>query len=410
MRRLVIIGVASALGLTSAWGSGSANAGARAVGLACGATITVDTVLTSDLIDCPDDGLVVGANGVTLDLNGHTISGDGLLATSCAPDAVCDVGVSDVVPHRGVTIKGGRVQGFDVGVLVVGGVGDRLQRMNTMHNSSFGAVERNMTRSQVVHSSSSDDGTSGILVLDSTDMRLDHDSVNGSHGYGMPLFRLVNSRVEENVLDRNDHGILLQSSRGSTVRRNRISHSGGSSLDVGQSQFNRLVNNVITDNGDGVILTESQDNEVSGNVITRTGMYGFPDTGGFGVILDGAADNVLHDNVVVGGRGPAIFVTSLDAADTSDRNTVARNVANSASDSGIVVSNGASGNVITHNTANGSGDDGIHVDSLGNAVSRNTADDNHDLGIEAVDGTVDRGGNHADGNGNPAQCVGVRCR
>lgn len=33
-----------------------------------------------------------------------------------------------------------------------------------------------------------------------------------------------------------------------------------------------------------------------------------------------------------------------------------------------------------------------------------------DLGIEAVAGTTDGGGNGAKHNGNPAQCVGVRCR
>ena len=34
------------------------------------------------------------------------------------------------------------------------------------------------------------------------------------------------------------------------------------------------------------------------------------------------------------------------------------------------------------------------------------ANDNGDLGIEAVSGVTDGGGNRARGNGNPAQCVG----
>jgi hypothetical protein len=41
----------------------------------CGDVITQDTTLDSDLIDCPGDGLVIGADNVTLDLNGHTIDG-----------------------------------------------------------------------------------------------------------------------------------------------------------------------------------------------------------------------------------------------------------------------------------------------------------------------------------------------
>ena len=38
------------------------------------------------------------------------------------------------------------------------------------------------------------------------------------------------------------------------------------------------------------------------------------------------------------------------------------------------------------------------------------ANGNGDLGIEAVDGTIDGGKNKAAGNGNPAQCVGVSCK
>ena len=51
---------------------------AFAAPLACGDTITVDTRLEADLINCPGDGLVIGADDVTLDLNGHLIDGDGV--------------------------------------------------------------------------------------------------------------------------------------------------------------------------------------------------------------------------------------------------------------------------------------------------------------------------------------------
>ena len=43
----------------------------------CGDTITADTTLDGDLIDCPNNGIVIGADNVTLDLNGHPVAGDG---------------------------------------------------------------------------------------------------------------------------------------------------------------------------------------------------------------------------------------------------------------------------------------------------------------------------------------------
>ena len=42
-------------------------------------------------------------------------------------------------------------------------------------------------------------------------------------------------------------------------------------------------------------------------------------------------------------------------------------------------------------------------------ITGNVAVHNADLGIEAIPGVVDGGGNHAAGNGNPAQCINVMC-
>ena len=43
----------------------------------------------------PDTGLVIGADNITLDLNGHTIGGDGATSDSCPEDAACDVGIDN---------------------------------------------------------------------------------------------------------------------------------------------------------------------------------------------------------------------------------------------------------------------------------------------------------------------------
>ena len=51
--------------------------------VSCGDTITADTTLDSDLIDCPNNGIVIGADDITLDLNGHRIDGDGTEFEAC---------------------------------------------------------------------------------------------------------------------------------------------------------------------------------------------------------------------------------------------------------------------------------------------------------------------------------------
>jgi hypothetical protein len=51
----------------------------------CGDTITVNTKLVKDLVNCPNNGIVIGADNITLDLNGHLIDGDGAEFADCPP-------------------------------------------------------------------------------------------------------------------------------------------------------------------------------------------------------------------------------------------------------------------------------------------------------------------------------------
>jgi hypothetical protein len=85
--------------------------------VSCGDKITTDTRLDSDLTDCPNNGIVIGADGITLDLNGHLIDGDGTPFAACPRRKFCDGGVISV-GHDGITVVGGSVREFDAGVLV----------------------------------------------------------------------------------------------------------------------------------------------------------------------------------------------------------------------------------------------------------------------------------------------------
>jgi hypothetical protein len=62
---------------------------------------------------------------------------------------------------------------------------------------------------------------------------------------------------------------------------------------------------------------------------------------------------------------------------------------------------------VVRNLAVRNGDDGIDINVASTILTRNLANHNHDLGIEAVPGVIDGGGNHAAGNGNSAQCTNI---
>jgi hypothetical protein len=81
---------------------------------------------------------------------------------------------------------------------------------------------------------------------------------------------------------------------------------------------------------------------------------------------------------------------------------------------GIVIV-GASGNTVTRNIANHNLDVGVGVfedtpgDSAGNRLAGNNANANGAHGIDAVDGTIDGGGNIAHRNTPPPNYLGVAC-
>ncbi|WP_344841713.1 right-handed parallel beta-helix repeat-containing protein [Kribbella ginsengisoli] len=353
----------------------------------CGETITTDLKLRADLIDCPGVGLVIGADNITVDLNGHTIDGDNTQA-DCPSDSPCDIGVSNLAGHDGVIVRGGVIRQFAVAVFADGAGRIRLRQLTVRNN--FGV---------------------GIVVVDSTDAVIQKNRVTGTDGTAVVLVGVRGGTVENNTLDHNNHGIAAANgSSRITIVRNVLSQQRGSALDLGGGATgNRVEGNRLTDNGDGIVLEEAHGNLISGNQVTGSGTFGFPDTAGFGIVIDGGDRNKLVRNTVTGGRGPAIFVATLDAPTAAEHNIVARNVASSRQYDGIFVDGNATATVLERNITNHNGGDGIHVYAPTTTLTRNTADYNHDLGIEAVPGVTDGGGNHAAHNGNHAQCTNVVC-
>ena len=83
----------------------------------CGQTLTQSVKLANDLTNCPAPGLAIGADAITVDLNGHTIDGVVTQTDTCR---VLPFGIPgiDTGGHNGLTIKNGTVQQFLNGIAV----------------------------------------------------------------------------------------------------------------------------------------------------------------------------------------------------------------------------------------------------------------------------------------------------
>ena len=321
----------------------------------CGDTITRDTTLDSDLA-CAGDGLTLETSGVTLDLSGHTIEGAGASGRGII-----------VWSYDHVTIRNGTISGFSDGVDTDGARGTTLRDM---------VLQRN--------------------------------------GAGLHCAYAPECRIEDSIARANDAGVEVDAADGgrpepTVVRRNLIRNNGQGISITGQAAVvtgNRIEHN----RGDGIRNDYGLPVDIRRNVVSYNGDEG--------VRIYYIADATVAANRIVGNAGAGVGVhgSSGEFGDTRaivDGNRIERNRGD-----GVLVEGQGVDAVVQRNQTDRNGDDGIDVDFGTYApdccfeivVRANKAFFNADLGIEAAPGATDGGGNRAKHNGDPAQCVGVRCR
>jgi parallel beta-helix repeat protein len=357
----------------------------------CGNTVVEDTTLDSDLVNCPNNGIVIAADDVTLDLNGHRIDGDGEPTEGCAEDVLCDVGVVNE-GHARVTIRHGSVREFGLGVLVGGARRTRLLDLSVARNMFSGVVIADSARTELSRSVVATNG-------------LDTDQA------GIGVFQSGHSRIERNSIRRNgDIGVFAEGANDTIFARNKLSGHPEAAMLLEESNRNVFDRNRVLRNREGITVAGNR-NRITRNRVadSRADAEG----GGLGIFVAAGHNNVVARNFVARANRSGIQVSllpeELEGGTPAVDTVVRRNHLRDNRD-GVRVQTTARRTVLTGNRARHSGDDGIDVDSPSTTLIGNHAIRNADLGIEAVRGITDGGRNIASGNGNPLQCANVFCR
>lgn len=408
---------------------------------ACGAVLTVNTTLTADLLNCPDDGLVVGAGGITIDLNGHTIDGVGL-GVGIRNDGFDDVTITNSA------LTPGTIKEFDYGVQLNTATLRNVVRQLTielnelagvqLNNAGGNQIRDNTIRSQsndgVALLAGSDDNVvlsnkiisnrgEGIAVEQSARNRIESNTVADGGDRGVVFSGATNNQILSNtVTNHSDAGVvLLLASNGNTLRGNTITLSQDASFFISGSNANLVERNTVTNNGDaGISVLDSDDTRILTNTAHHNSDSGVAVQNAVnteirgndvrfnpgGLELNTTTGGVVADNLATDVTGIGISLEDVRDAD------VLNNTATSNQASGIYLIGEAetgAGVLLKGNTASSNLANGIHVASGGHTVTRNRTDLNAAWGILAAPGTIDGGGNVAIGNGEPAQCSGVVC-
>jgi parallel beta-helix repeat protein len=379
----------------------------------CGSVLTTDTTLSENLTNCPADGLVIGADDITLNLNSHTVSGDGLPAADGF-----DIGIR-VEGHHGVTITNGSIQQFDRGVLLSASPAGVITALNVHNNSNRGIIlDSGSDGGRITGNVSADNGTSAIVVVSSDGAVVTGNQSLRNQAVGVRLIAASHANVTGNILTSNGEGIDLGAgSNDNRVSDNSLTYDGEAGVGVGFSDRNIVTHNRVMQTGGGIIL-ESADN----TVITDNQVLHSPasacDGCGIGIQIYGN-NNLVERNTVVDSPRYGIEVDDFqDPGHSPMTGTVLRDNIVNESGEGIAIGpetfGGVLNTLIQHNVVTGAVDDGIQLigPSFGletSTLTGNVTVHNGDFGIETVPGTIDGGGNHAAANGNPLQCLNITC-
>lgn len=308
--------------------------------LMCGTVITTSTTLTHSVGPCTGDGLIIGADNITLDLNGHTIHGIPQLPQA---DGLLGGGAGVLIQDRtGVTVTGGplnasnepvgTIEHFDGGVVIVGGGSHTVSDLNIRDN--VGAPQGLSAWGE------------GVGLWQSNDNTIKGNTVSRNGPWaGIGLYGDLqangsdNNTVENNTVT--DDGLVLANqqigirvepySSHNTIHNNTVSGStlDGIALFLG-AEHNTLTDNVVTNNDrDGIHLwwrsqgaanppvpeDGATNTTVEGNTVCDNGRDG---------LWVGSTDNTISDNTV-GKNSPGVTCgvngtsgTGVDVADYTD--------------------------------------------------------------------------------------------
>lgn len=303
IRMRMVIVVIGALALLASELAPAAAAGPPAA-VACGTTITRSTVLHDDIGPCPGDGIIVGADHITLNLNGHRIMG--------SEGPVDGAGVY-VLGRSGVTVTNGTVSDFEMGVAIEGGENNTVVRITARDNYGQSGTSR---------------GGDGIAILSSSRNRiLGNQAINNGPFSGIGIYsRVDNDHPRETSGPSTDNLIANNEVLDNTRSRSGVpehTDNDGIRLENG-GERNRILDNVVRGNGlDGIaVFADNFDHIIRGNTVSDNGFFRQSARRGSGIIVFNRSQRITVENNTVTGnadngisiRGPLPFGNGIPGA------------------------------------------------------------------------------------------------
>ena len=303
---------------TTSNGNGAAGSASERLGLqpnsgiaSCGQVITQDVTLTSDLNCDSGDGLIVGASGITINLNGYSITGpNGGGGSLEAANPTGSQGAANPTSADSDDENGGQQQEEEAATEEEeeeaavnptsadsddeNGGQQQEEEAATEEEEEEAATEEPEIRPVTTRQNTADyDGSSGILVANADNVAIAGLGEISGFSRGVTFLGSSGGAVTDIQLANNDIGAVVASSEGTEISRNTITNNGIAVVSDGSNGGVTAFNQIVANVEQGILLVGSSDNVVAAN-----NMYG---NGGSGIFLDPMSQrNHLDYNTVFG--------------------------------------------------------------------------------------------------------------
>ena len=202
----------------------------------CGTTVVADVTLDHDLV-CPGTALVVGVDGIRIDLAGHTISGSGTGA-----------GVL-IVGHSGVWVVDGQIENFTAGIAVNNSAGVVIKHMSFTGNGEGVDLQTGARETTIKESAFTNNRARGVMMRAGSIRNTVKDNTFAGNNVGVALNGTVGAAIKANLIESGRAaGIRLNAPAADNVVVDNTIDGNPAGIDFPVTAAGWAVNNTFKDN------------------------------------------------------------------------------------------------------------------------------------------------------------------
>jgi len=276
----------------------------------CGDTVTASTTLNRDL-DCSGsstDGLIVGANNITIDGNSHIITGSGGTSTYYGIN-------SSISPYyNNIVVKNLILTGFKDGIYLKSSTGSTIQNVTANSNNTYGIFLSSSNSNTLTDNTANSNPGAGIFLYSSSNSNTLTGNTANLNSTGISLSSSNLNTIASSTANSNNCGIQLYKSLSNILTGNTANSNNTYGIYLSSSNSNTLTGNTANLNSTGISLSSSNLNTIASSTANSNNTYG--------IYLSSSNSNPLTGNIMSGNIGGNLYVTGSFNNTIDTTNTV----------------------------------------------------------------------------------------